>query len=518
MDSLLAIAPSLLALVMAFTTRRVILSLFSAVALGFFILNGYQPLATSIAIFEQGIFQQLEGSNAQIVIVITVISGFIYLLEASSTMRAFSTLMGSRVRSAAKLKLSTLASGIVIFFTDSGNSLILGPVYRPVYDKLKICREKLAYIIDSTSSPVCVLIPIISWGAYSMGLMEQAYANEGIDKDGFTAFREVWLYQLYPLLTLGGVAFVAWFNVYLGSMAKAQRSLLAGELHYDDTTTADEALSPQLQRYGARIVVAALGTLFVSMLILFTLFVSQQGGLSGPTIRVTLALSYTTATLVTIVALSRLGLFSFSQSSASFFSGMGKIMPILCILVLAWTLSDVLTELETGAAIAALLQAINFPTWMLASMIFLIGAGLSLATGSSWGTFALVIPIVVPIAAALDASIPICLGAALSGGLFGDQTSPISDTTVLSSMSSGVNHMAHVETQFPYALLTAAFAFTGFIVASLTLGAAPAYLPVVLMLLGLGMAYYALSKSSLGRISEDNSAHSAASEISGRPV
>ena len=500
MDSLLAIAPSLLALVMAFTTRRVILSLFSAVVLGFFILSGYRPLATSIAVFEQGIFQQLQGSNAQIIIVITVISGFIYLLEASSTMRAFSTLMGSRVRSAAKLKLSTLLSGIVIFFTDSGNSLILGPVYRPVYDKLKICREKLAYIVDSTSSPVCVLIPIISWGAYTMGLMEQAYANEGIDKDGFAAFREVWFYQLYPLLTLGGVLFVAWFNVYLGSMATTQRALLAGRHSYDDNTTSDESLSPALQRYGARIVVAALGTLFLSMLLLFSLFVSQKGGLDGPTIRVTLALSYTTATLVTIVALSRFGLFSFSQSSASFFSGMGKIMPILCILVLAWTLSDVLTELETGAAIAALLQAINFPAWMLASMIFLIGAALSLATGSSWGTFALVIPIVVPIAAALDASIPICLGAALSGGLFGDQTSPISDTTVLSSMSSGVNHMAHVETQFPYALVTAAFAFVGFIIASLSLDLLPAYLTVGLMFSAMGVFYLSISKTRFGRL------------------
>ncbi len=496
MDSFLAIAPSLLALVLAFTTRRVILSLFSAVALGFFILSDYRPLASAIAIFEQGIFTQLQGSNAQIVIVITIISGFIYLLEASSTMRAFSSLMGKSVRSAAKLKLSTLLSGIVIFFTDSGNSLILGPVYRPVYDKLKICREKLAYIVDSTSSPVCVLIPIISWGAYTMGLMEQAYGNQGVDKDGFTAFREVWFYQLYPLLTLGGVAFVAVFNVYLGRMAKAQRALLAGKLHYEDRDLQEEALSPALQRHGAKVVIAALGTLFVSMLILFTVFIVQQGGLGGPTIRVTLALSYSIATVVTIVTLSRLQLFSFTDSSSSFFRGMGKIMPILCILVLAWTLSDVLTELETGAAIAAVLQAINFPTWMLASMIFLIGAALSLATGSSWGTFALLIPIVVPIAAALGAPIPICLGAALSGGLFGDQTSPISDTTVLSSMSSGVNHMAHVETQFPYALLTGAVAFAGFIFASLSITSLPVFVPVVVALIGLGFVYYLLSKTA----------------------
>jgi len=310
----------------------------------------------------------------------------------------------------------------------------------------------------------------------------------------------VWFYQLYPLLTLGGVFFVALFNVYLGRMATAQRALLSGELVYDDSSRSDDALSPTLQRYGARIVGAALGTLFISMLLLFTFFVARNGGLDGPTIRVTLALSYTTATLVTIVALSRLGLFSFTQSSTSFFAGMGKIMPILCILILAWTLSDVLTELETGKAIAALLEAINFPTWMLASMIFLIGAALSLATGSSWGTFALVIPIVVPIAAALDASIPICLGAALSGGLFGDQTSPISDTTVLSSMSSGVNHMAHVETQIPYALITASFAFVGFIFASLTPGLEAPYLSFVSMFILMGATYFVLSKMRVGRL------------------
>ena len=185
MDSFLSIAPSLLALILAFTTKRVIFSLFSAVTFGFFILNDYQLLATAVSIFETGIFQQLQGSNAQIIIVITIISGFIYLLEASNVMRAFSTVMSHRVQSNARVKLSTFFSGIAIFFTDSGNSLILGPVFRPIYDKLKICREKLAYIVDSTSSPVCVLIPVISWGAYTMGLMEQAYASQGITKDGF---------------------------------------------------------------------------------------------------------------------------------------------------------------------------------------------------------------------------------------------------------------------------------------------------------------------------------------------
>ncbi|MDG1952478.1 MAG: Na+/H+ antiporter NhaC family protein [Gammaproteobacteria bacterium] len=497
MDSFLSIAPSLLALTLAFTTKRVIFSLFSAVTLGFFILNDYQVLTTAVSIFEKGIFLQLQGSNAQIIIVITIISGFIYLLEASNVMRAFSTAMSHRVQSNARVKLSTFFSGIAIFFTDSGNSLILGPVFRPIYDKLKICREKLAYIVDSTSSPVCVLIPVISWGAYTMGLMEQAYESEGIAKDGFVAFREVWFYQLYPLLTLGGVFFVASLNLYIGRMAHAQQSLLEGKLTYDDSEIKDKPLSANQLRFGARVTLMALGTLFASMLLMFTIFVSRTGGLDGPTIRVVLAMSYTLATIVTIAALSRFNLFSLSKSSASFFSGMGKIMPILCILILAWTMSDVLAALDTGGTIAALLKAMNFPSWMLASMIFLVGACLSLATGSSWGTFALIIPIVVPLATALEISVPICLGAALSGGLFGDQTSPISDTTVLSSMSSGVSHMAHVETQFPYALITAGFTFFGFILASLVEGFGPMYLSVALMLGLLGLFYWYLSRYQL---------------------
>ena len=269
MDSFLSIAPSLLALILAFTTKRVIFSLFSAVTFGFFILNDYQLLATAVSIFETGIFQQLQGSNAQIIIVITIISGFIYLLEASNVMRAFSTVMSHRVQSNARVKLSTFFSGIAIFFTDSGNSLILGPVFRPIYDKLKICREKLAYIVDSTSSPVCVLIPVISWGAYTMGLMEQAYASQGIAKDGFLAFREVWFYQLYPLLTLGGVFFVACLNLYLGRMAHAQHALLEGKLIYEDSEIKDNPLSANQLRFGARVTVMALGTLFATMLLMY---------------------------------------------------------------------------------------------------------------------------------------------------------------------------------------------------------------------------------------------------------
>lgn len=335
-----------------------------------------------------------------------------------------------------------------------------------------------------------------------MGLMESSYASQGVEKDGFVAFQEVWFYMLYPLLTLAGVGFVAVFSVWLGKMRTTQQSFLAGTHKYDDSETQLPELSIQLKTHGAKVVAIALGTLFLSMIALFTYFVTQQGMLAGPTIRITLALSYTIATIATITILHSLKIFDFNSSSKAFFNGMGRIMPILCILILAWTLSDVMAELKTGEAIAQMLEAINFPVWLLASMIFLIGAALSLATGSSWGTFALMIPIAVAIAVALDAPVVVALGAAISGGLFGDHSSPISDTTVLSSMSCGVNHMSHVETQFPYAIVTAVLSFFGFVLASLLLqgGDSAAYIPVIVMATLAGFGYYFISKTKFGSV------------------
>ncbi|GIC78126.1 Na+/H+ antiporter NhaC family protein [Moritella sp. F3] len=512
MDYLLPLSPSLLALFLAFTTRRVILSLFCAVLLGSFILHDYAPIESVIAVYKDGIFNQLKGSNAQIVIVITIISGFIYLLESSKAMTAFSQSITRYVSTPAKLKTGTWLSGIAIFFTDSGNSLILGPIYRPLYDKMKICREKLALIIDSTSSPVCVLIPVISWGVYSMGLMEKAYTNVGLEKDGLALFKEVWLFQLYPLLTLIGLFFIIVFGVNLGKMKQAQQDCEQGKSEYlaESDIAKNDTLNPLInmnavQQYGAKTVALALSSLALCMAGLFFYFTrgasgSAEAKLVGSEIRTALAVSYSVASVITILALSHFGIRKMSASADSFFQGMGKIVSILCILLLAWTLSDILKELDTGAVIATMLQQLNFPIWLLASTIFIIGAFLSIATGSSWGTFALLIPIVAPIAYSLDASIILCFAAALSGGLFGDHCSPISDTTVLSSMSSGVNHINHVETQMPYAMTTAFFTFIGFILASIS----GSNLTVLIMASAMGCFYFLYSKSQQGKLTHEN--------------
>ncbi len=186
---LLSIVPAVLALILAFTTRHVVLALGVAVISGMLILTKGHPVDTALMFLSDGPFTQLaSGSNAQIIIVITIISGFIYLVEQSGGMAAFSSMATRYVSSPLKAQLATWATGIGIFFTDSGNSLILGPMFAPIYQKLKLSKEKLAFIIDSTSSPVCVLIPIISWGVYSQGLIENAFDNMGQQVDGFTTF------------------------------------------------------------------------------------------------------------------------------------------------------------------------------------------------------------------------------------------------------------------------------------------------------------------------------------------
>ncbi|WP_028116254.1 Na+/H+ antiporter NhaC family protein [Ferrimonas senticii] len=456
-----AVVPPLLALILAFTTRHVVLSLGVATFTGMLIIHGGQPVDALQGLLVDGPFTQLaQGGNAQIIVVITIISGFIYLVEQSGGMKAFSQLSTRYITSPVKAKLASWLTGLGIFFTDSGNSLILGPMFAPIFDRLRVSREKLAYIIDSTSSPVCVLVPIISWGVYSQGLIENAFTNLGQKVDGFTVFLQVIPYQLYPLLALAAIPMYALLNQDWGPMAEAQRA-------------AKEAQQRQLQSQQQQaavdisLVLLPLAALFGTLICLFIYNYGVQGKINGPVIRMSLGSSYVVATLVAMVLYWRKRVMTPSQSFNTFLAGMQRITLILVILLLAWTLGSICKTLGTGDYISQLLDG-RLPIFLVPSLVFVIGAFVSVATGSSWGTFALLIPITVPVAVTLGADPLVCIGAALSGGLLGDHASPISDTTILSSMATGCDHGSHVRTQFPYAILTGVAACIGFMVAQLT--------------------------------------------------
>lgn len=460
---LLSIVPAVLALILAFTTRHVVLALGVAVISGMLILTKGHPVDTALMFLSDGPFTQLaSGSNAQIIIVITIISGFIYLVEQSGGMAAFSTMATRYVSSPLKAQLATWATGIGVFFTDSGNSLILGPMFSPIYNKLKLSKEKLAFIIDSTSSPICVLIPIISWGVYSQGLIENAFDNMGQPVDGFATFLQVIPYQLYALLALFSVPVYAVLKKDWGPMAEAE--LQARQQAEVSVQSADDQ---QVKSGRISLIVLPLAVLFGSLIALFTYNYHLHGTINGPVIRASLGTSYLIASVTAIAYYAYTKTMTASTAFNTFVSGMQRIMLILVILLLAWTLGDICKSLGAGDYISQVMND-RLPVFMLPALIFIIGSFISVATGSSWGTFAILIPIAVPVASALGADPLICIGAALSGGMLGDHSSPISDTTILSSMSTGCDHVSHVRTQFPYAILTGVTASIGFMVAEIT--------------------------------------------------
>ncbi|MDA9557730.1 hypothetical protein N9R79_09575 [Vibrio sp.] len=460
----LSVVPPVLALILAFTTRHVVLALGVAVLSGMLILTGGNPVDTALMFLKDGPFAQLSSaSQSQIIIVITVISGFIYLVETSGGMAAFSRVATKYVSSPLKAQLSTWASGIAIFFTDSGNSLILGPVFSPIYDKLKLSREKLAYIIDSTSSPICVLIPIISWGVYSQGLIEKAYENMGQKVDGFSVFLEVIPYQIYPILALLSVPIYAFLRKDWGPMLETEKAAQARI----ESEEIKQVQQDENKAISMKLVLLPLGVLFTCIVTLFAYNYNLHGKINGPIIRSTLGTSYLLASVFAIAYYAWAKVMTATTAFNNFVAGTQKIMIILMILLLAWTLGDICKALGTGPYISQIMSD-SVPIFLLPVIIFIVGGFISVATGSSWGTFAILIPIVVPVATALGADPVIAVGAALSGGLFGDHTSPISDTTILSSMSTECEHASHVRTQFPYAILTGVATSIGFMIAELT--------------------------------------------------
>lgn len=460
---LLSIVPAVLALVLAFTTRHVILALGVAVISGMLILTKGHPVDTALMFLSDGPFAQLaKTSNAQIIIVITIISGFIYLVEQSGGMTAFSSMATRYVSSPLKAQLATWATGIGVFFTDSGNSLILGPMFSPIYEKLRLSKEKLAFIIDSTSSPVCVLIPIISWGVYSQGLIENAFENMGQPVDGFSVFLQVIPFQIYALLALFSVPVYAMLKKDWGPMAEVQR-----QARQQPVTKVNSA-EPKVTKSGKiSLIVLPLTVLFTSLISLFAYNYHLHGTINGPVIRASLGTSYLIASIVAITYYAYTKTMTASTAFNTFVAGMQRIMLILMILLLAWTLGDICKSLGTGVYISQVMND-RLPIFLLPALIFIIGSFVSVATGSSWGTFAILIPIAVPVATALGADPLICIGAALSGGMLGDHTSPISDTTILSSMSTGCDHISHVRTQFPYAILTGVTTTLTFMLAEIT--------------------------------------------------
>jgi Na+/H+ antiporter NhaC len=461
----MSILPPLLAIALAIITRQVILSLSVGIWIGFCLLESVNPLA-GIGLALDGIVNVFSDAGDTRVLMFTlIIGGLIATIEKLGGVRGFIHLLEHRnwVTNGKRAQWLAYSTGVVVFIESNITLLIAGAISRPLFDRYKISREKLAYIIDSTSAPICVLIPLNAWGAVIISLLGSAEIDNPID-----VFIYAIPFNLYPIVVILFCAFVIGKNIEIGPMKKAQERTEAGELLWANATPMVDPsiLSQQVERTDAdkaRFMIVPIAVMVIGMPL--GLFVTGDGNLSAGS-GSTSVLWAVLAALVTSWGLalqqSRLNLEELMQI---FLKGAGGLLPVTMILLFALALGDVANLLGTGVYVAQLVQQ-SIPLALLLPLLFVISGFIAFAIGSSWGTFAIMIPLAMQIAVPLDLNSSLFLAAVLSGSVFGDHASPISDTTVVASMASATDHIDHVRTQLPYALISGGIAAFGFLLIS----------------------------------------------------
>ncbi|WNS76293.1 Na+/H+ antiporter NhaC family protein [Bacillus sp. DTU_2020_1000418_1_SI_GHA_SEK_038] len=493
-----SLIPPILAVILAIITKNVIVSLFSGAYIGVLIIIGGNPLKATMETIGNYYFPIVaDGYNAAILVLLFFIGGFVALMEKSGGGAALASNVTKFINTRAKTQISAWFGGIIIFFSDLGTPLIVGPVFDKIFDKAKISREKLAWIIDSTSSPVAVLIPFIGWGVYIMGLIKTEFDALNITTSEFSTLIQVIPFQFYAILAVSMVPLVALTKLDFGPMAKAERRVQqTGQLYWPESKPLRRSEKFEEAAQGGRAILIWL-PLLVLFITLFGLLISYGfpfKPVPGSDFRVSLSAAYLFAAVTIVVLMLIYKVKKFGEIFDIYTAGMQKMGYVAITLVLAWSLGKVIKEMGTATFIVEIMKG-NVPSFIIPAILFLVGVVISLASGTSWGTFAIMLPIAIPMAIGLDAHLLVCIGAVLSGGIFGDHCSPISDTTILSSTGAGADHIDHVKTQIPYAILNASIALIGFIVAGITGSAYTLILTLGLLI----VAVFILSKIQTGK-------------------
>ena len=456
-----SLLPPLIAIGLAIGTRQVYLSLAAGVWLGYTVLAGGNPAAGLGGAVEGLVAVLGDAGNARVLLFTLVIGALIATVEASGGVRGFVDGIERRgvVKSARGARMLASLVGVVIFIESNITCLVAGAVSRPLFDRHKSSREMLAYLIDATSAPICVLIPLNAWGAYVLALL----ADQGIERP-VALFVEAIPLNFYALAALLLALTVAWTGWAFGPMRRAEARAAEGRLFDDGAAPSidERALIPEpVGTVPPRAVnmLLPLGVLVAMMPL--GLLVTGQGDLfdgSGST-SVLWAVLAGLATAWVLLLVQR-GM-TVTQLTETGLRGAGGMLGMALILLLALALGSITRELGAGPFVAELVAG-ALPPWLFLPLVFVVGAVVAFSTGTSWGTFAIMIPIAVPAAEAAGLPLAPFLAASLAGGIFGDHASPISDTTIMSSLAAATDHIAHVRTQLPYALLAGAVAVVGF--------------------------------------------------------
>jgi len=490
-----SLLPPLLAILLALVFREVITALLAGVWLGALAVAGYNPLAAVWRVVDQYAVPALgdvDGGHTQIVIFSLLLGGMVGIVARNGGTQGIVDAVSPLARTPRRGKIATWLAGLAIFFDDYANTLIVGNTMRPITDRLRISREKLAYIVDSTAAPVAALVPISTWVGYEISLisdgLEAAASQPGTDPataaylvgaSPFGVFLATIPHLFYPLLALALVFITSMMNRDLGPMARAEQRAASGgglfrpgaQLAVD---TEGEALEAK-QGVSPRWYNAGIPVLTVILVVLAGLYTTGRAS-AGPDASLmdvfgdadpfsTLLWGSFAGCVVAVLLSVTQRLLTMQEALDAWLGGMKAMLIAMVILTLAWSLGQVTEDLGTAQYLAQLLSD-SLPVQLIPALVFVTAAAMAFATGTSWATMAILIPIVIPLTVGLGGATgfetgshaSILLGAissVLAGAIFGDHCSPISDTTVLSSTASACDHVDHVRTQLPYALLVA---------------------------------------------------------------
>ena len=474
-----SLLPPVIAISLALITKEVYSSLFAGILSGALLYTGYAFEGTVNHIFntmvgytdenEQFVSGVLTDSyNMGILIFLVMLGAMVALMNKAGGSKAFGNWAAEHIKSKAGAELATIALGILIFVDDYFNCLTVGSVMRPVTDKFQVSRAKLAYLIDSTAAPVCILAPISSWAAAVSGFVE--------GENGLALFIKAIPYNFYALFTVAMMIALVVMKADYGPMAINEANAENGDL----MTIHDSSLKEEAPDLDAKGTVLDLVLPVIALIVCCVIGMIWTGGFfkgenfidafANSDASIGLAVGSVFGILITLVLYLVRRVLTFTEFMACIPDGFKAMVPPILVLIFAWTLNSMTGSLGAADYVAGIIQnnAAGF-AWALPAIIFAIAVGLAFATGTSWGTFGILIPIVVSAFQESDPQLMlVAISACMAGGVCGDHCSPISDTTIMASAGAVCNHVNHVSTQLPYAMTVAAISFVTYLVAGVT--------------------------------------------------
>lgn len=476
---ILSVLPPIVAIVLALITKEVITSLLIGILVGGLIFTG----GNLIEAFEQ-VFMLMGnkvGDNALMIIFLALLGSLVMVMNMAGGSFAYGKWASKKIKSKSSAKFASAILGMLIFIDDYFNCLTVGAVMKPIIDENKVSRAKLAHIIDSTAAPICILAPVSSWAASVVAII----GDTGV-KNPMNAFLGTIPLNVYAILTIFTIIYFSFSKSEIGIMEKFERN----------DTSKIEIKEANMYKHSENgkvfdLVIPILVLICITVLMMlrtggFFKGVNAQAAFGDANVNLSLVIGAVVALLVSFVMFIPRKLLTFNDFMTGIVDGMKSMLSAIVILILAWTIGGITSAdyLNTGSYIASQITSSQMPMWILPTIIFIVAAFLAFSTGTAWGTFGILVPIIVPILMATKHMhyLEIVLAAIFSGSVFGDHCSPISDTTILSSAGAECDHIAHVSSQLPYAMVCGVSTIIAFFIAGV-LDHAMLALPIGLIIL-----------------------------------